>query len=72
MVRLVRREPATATEFRWDPDSGEVDTAAFDGVDTVVNLGGVGVFSGLWTESRREGNRLVPGQHHDHHLQGAG
>lgn len=54
MVRLVRREPATATEFRWDPDTREVDPAAFVGVDTVVNLGGVAVFSGVWTESRRE------------------
>lgn len=54
VVRLVRRTPATVTEFQWDPDRGEVDPAAFDGVDTVVNLGGVGVFSGRWTESRRE------------------
>lgn len=54
VIRLVRREPATATEFRWDPDSGEVDAAAFAGVDTVVNLGGVAVFSGVWTESRRQ------------------
>lgn len=54
VVRLVRRTPATVTEFQWDPAAGEVDSAAFDGVDTVVNLGGVGVFSGLWTESRRE------------------
>lgn len=54
MVRLVRREPATASEFRWDPDTGEIDTAAFEGVHTVVNLGGVGVFTGTWTASRRE------------------
>jgi nucleoside-diphosphate-sugar epimerase len=32
VVRLVRREPATSTEFRWDPDSGEIDLSAFDGV----------------------------------------
>ena len=31
VVRLVRREPATSTEFRWDPYAGEVDPAAFDG-----------------------------------------
>lgn len=54
VVRLVRRRPATATEFQWDPAAGEVDSAAFAGVDTVVNLGGVGVFSGRWTEARRE------------------
>jgi len=52
--RLVRREPATATESRWDPDAGVIDPAALDGIDTVVNLGGAGVFSGLWTGPRRE------------------
>jgi len=31
-----------------------VDPAALDGIDAVVNLGGVGVFSGLWTGPRRE------------------
>jgi uncharacterized protein (TIGR01777 family) len=54
VVRLVRREPATSTEFRWDPDAGEVDAAAFDGVDVVVNLGGISVAPLPWTESRRE------------------
>ena len=54
VVRLVRRKPATSTEFRWDPDSGEIDMSAFDGVDVVVNLGGVPVAPLPWTESRRE------------------
>ena len=54
VVRLVRREPATSTEFWWDPDSGEIDMSAFDGVDVVVNLGGVPVAPLPWTESRRE------------------
>ena len=54
VVRLVRREPATSTEFSWDPDAGQVDMAAFDGVDVAVNLGGVPVAPLPWTESRRE------------------
>lgn len=54
VVRLVRREPAAAAEHRWDPDAGTLDPAALDGVDAVVNLGGVGVFTGLWTAARRE------------------
>jgi uncharacterized protein len=54
VVRLVRREPATSTEFRWDPDSGDIDMAAFNDVDVVVNLGGVPVAPLPWTESRRE------------------
>jgi uncharacterized protein (TIGR01777 family) len=54
VVRLVRRRPATTSEYGWDPGSGEVDRAAFDGVDTVVNLGGVAVAGWVWTASRRE------------------
>jgi uncharacterized protein (TIGR01777 family) len=54
VVRLVRREPATSTEFRWDPYAGEVDAAAFDGVDVVMNLAGVNLYTRPWTTSRRE------------------
>jgi uncharacterized protein (TIGR01777 family) len=54
VVRLVRREPATSTEFRWDPDVGSVDESAFEGVDVAVNLGGVPVAPIPWTTSRRE------------------
>jgi uncharacterized protein (TIGR01777 family) len=54
VVRLVRREPATSTEFRWDPERGQLDPAALDGVDVVVNLGGAPVFTRPWTASRRE------------------
>ena len=42
-TRLVRRPAATATEWEWDPDHGSLDPAAFDGVDAVVNLCGVGI-----------------------------
>ena len=54
VVRLVRREPATSSEFQWDPDSGTVDAAAFDGVDVAGNLAGVPVAPLPWTASRRE------------------
>jgi uncharacterized protein len=54
VVRLVRREPATSSEVRWDPDRGELDPAALQGVDVVVNLAGAPVFTRPWTASRRE------------------
>ena len=54
VVRLVRREPATLAERRWDPTRGELDPAVLDGVDAVVDLAGVGVFTGPWTQARRE------------------
>jgi uncharacterized protein (TIGR01777 family) len=54
VVRLVRREPATASERRWDPDARQVDRAVFDGVDAVVNLAGAGIADRRWTEPRRK------------------
>jgi uncharacterized protein (TIGR01777 family) len=57
VVRLVRRDPASSRERRWDPATGILDPAAFDGVDVVINLAGVGVAGWLWTDSRREAIR---------------
>lgn len=54
VLRLVRREPATATEVRWSPGHAELDPAVLDGVDVVVNLSGAGVFERPWTSERRE------------------
>lgn len=54
MVRLVRREPGAATEFAWDPASGDLDEDAFGGVDVVVNLCGVGIADRPLTEKRKE------------------
>jgi uncharacterized protein (TIGR01777 family) len=53
VLRLVRREPATATERRWRPDDRSVDPSVFAGVDVVVNLAGAGVADRLWSEPRR-------------------
>ena len=54
MVRLVRREPGSATEFGWDPDAGTLDDQVFDDVDAVVNLCGVGIADRPLTTKRKE------------------
>ena len=54
VLRLVRREPAALGERRWDPSRGELDPSVLDGVDAVVDLAGVNVFTGPWTQGRRE------------------
>lgn len=53
VVRLVRRSPAAGTEFRWDPSRRQLDPAAFDGVDAVINLSGAGIADQPWTPKRR-------------------
>jgi uncharacterized protein len=58
VTRLVRREPAAADEARWDPSSGEVDHAAIEAADVVVNLAGAPTLgnphSQSWATSLRE------------------
>ncbi len=52
--RLVRRSPATPNEFFWDPDGGDINVSAFDDVDVLINLAGVGVADRPWTNARRQ------------------
>ena len=40
VVRIVRRAPSNADELHWNPETGEFDPDALDGVDAVVNLCG--------------------------------
>ena len=51
--RIVRREPRSADEFRWDPGQHEIDDAALDGVDAVIHLAGVGVADKRWSDAHK-------------------
>jgi len=65
--RLVRRAPEGPDEFAWDPDLGQLDAAALEGVDAVVHLAGENIAGRRWTRvqkdrirrSRVEGTRLL-------------
>jgi uncharacterized protein (TIGR01777 family) len=57
VLRLVRRQPAAPDERGWDPPAGRIDAGAFDGVDAVVNLNGVGVADRPWSGARRQAIR---------------
>lgn len=46
---LVRRNPRDATEQRWNPDAGELDPAALEGADAVINLSGASIARLPWT-----------------------
>lgn len=43
VTALVRREPTSERESRWDPSRGEVDGAAIARADAVVNLAGASI-----------------------------
>lgn len=63
VIRIVRRAPSNADEVFWNPDTGEFDATALDGVDAVVNLCGVNVgqkrWSGAFKQSLRD-SRIGP------------
>lgn len=54
VVSLVRENPASASEVRWDPAAGELDPQALAGADAVVNLSGAGIGDRPWTRKRVE------------------
>lgn len=62
LVRGGRRLPApemgstapAVTSAEWDPERGTIDTAALEGVDAVVHLGGAGIADRRWTPSYKE------------------
>jgi uncharacterized protein (TIGR01777 family) len=54
VVRLVRREPTSQDERRWDPVSGTLDPAHIAGADAIVNLSGANLDQ-RWTDrAKRE------------------
>ena len=63
VLRIVRRAPANANELHWDPDGGEFDTGALQGVDAVVNLCGISIgqrrWSGAFKQTLRD-SRITP------------
>lgn len=52
VVRLVRREPRSATEIAWDPDAGTIDKARLAGIDAFVTLSGENL-GRRWTAARK-------------------
>ena len=52
VARLTRGEPEEPGAFHWDPQRGEIDPRALDGVDAAVHLAGETV-AGRWTEDKK-------------------
>jgi uncharacterized protein (TIGR01777 family) len=50
VVRLVRRDPSSPDESRWDPAAGTIDQSVIDEADVVANLAGISNLHFPWTE----------------------
>jgi uncharacterized protein (TIGR01777 family) len=67
VTRLIRSGDAPGKTIRWDPEGGQLDTAALEGFDAVIHLAGESIASGRWNtakkarirESRVQGTRLL-------------
>ncbi|WIE55485.1 TIGR01777 family oxidoreductase [Curtobacterium sp. MCBD17_003] len=57
VTTLVRREPTSPYEFRWQPGVADLDPAVVDGADVVVNLAGASIARLPWTAARRRAVR---------------
>jgi uncharacterized protein (TIGR01777 family) len=49
LTRPGSREPG----IRWDPERGEIDAAALEGVDAAVHLAGENVAGGRWSDAQK-------------------
>jgi uncharacterized protein (TIGR01777 family) len=54
VVRLVRHEPRSAGEARWDPAAGTVDAAGLEGCRAIVHLAGAPIGARRWTDARKK------------------
>ena len=51
---LLRKRPSDPSDgVYWNPETGDVDIQAMEGVDAVIHLAGENVAGGRWTEERK-------------------
>ncbi|MQA26499.1 MAG: TIGR01777 family protein [Micromonosporaceae bacterium] len=54
VIRLVRRPARAQDELTWDPSRRELDPAAFEDADAVINLAGAGIGDKRWDEDYKK------------------
>ncbi len=55
VIRLVRRKPDPSNdEVFWDPDQGILDLDEDLGIDAVINLNGLDISRGRWTDDQKD------------------
>lgn len=55
VIKLVRdRKEGAEDEIPWDPDAEKVNVESLEGFDAGINLSGYNIFSGRWTQARKD------------------
>ena len=52
--QLVRGEPGSTQQIRWNPAASEVPLAEIEEADIVINLAGASIAGGWWTQNRKK------------------
>jgi len=52
VTRLVRTSPGAA-EIEWHPNNDQIDSAALEGCDAIINLAGENIAAGRWTDDQK-------------------
>jgi len=63
VLRIVRRAPTNPDDVHWNPDTGQFDASALNGVTAAVNLCGVNVGSARWSGAFKQSlrdSRIAP------------
>ena len=53
-VRILSRKSNTANTYIWKPAKKEIDVAAFEGIQVLINLCGSGIADQRWTTERKK------------------
>jgi hypothetical protein len=53
VFKLVRHSPKRGDERFWNPERGELDPKALEGIDVVINLCGANIAQSRWTQRRK-------------------
>jgi uncharacterized protein (TIGR01777 family) len=66
LIRTGNKNEPRPGDVCWDPATGELDAAAAEGADAVINLAGASIGEGRWTAARKEllrASRIISTRH---------
>jgi len=54
VYKLVRQEPISPNEIKWNPDKEEIELTKIEGFDAIIHLAGENIANKRWTKTQKE------------------